>query len=349
MITKFKFNIVLAAILGASIVSQTATAGLVGSSAGLVGSSALGNPAALSSVAITGSQTITALSTPAAPTGTPLTTGGTIPASTTNYATIVALDSTGTVAGLQSAAVVTTGTTSSIVWAGTPVTGAVSYQFWFSTTSGTYTNYFASASASFTQTLPASGGTAGTFPTGNSTGILRVGKLNTGLVIRPLLNDIYAGIFSTSVIPDNSNYALRIANNITSLNALNGLSLQISGNDMLVMTSTGVTLTTNMAITGNMSVSGQVTSNAKNVLSVNDMQIGQPCVAITVGASPFAYTATYGGDVTVGGGVVSAMTKTRASVVVWNTTLSNDDVPVRAGDILTVSYTTVPVMYQCSN
>ncbi len=76
---------------------------------------------------------------------------------------------------------------------------------------------------------------------------------------------------------------------------------------------------------------------------------GQPCVAITVGASPFAYTATNGGDVTVGGGVVTAMTKTRATVVVWNTTLANDDIPVRAGDIITVTYTTVPVMYQCSN
>jgi hypothetical protein len=138
------------------------------------GGTTLGNPAALNSVAVTGSQTITALSTPAAPTGTPSTTGGTVAASTTNYASIVALDSTGTVTGTQSAAVVTTGTTSSIAWVGTPVTGAVSYQFWFSTTSGTYTKYFSSSSASFTQTLPATSGTAGTFPTGNSTGVLRV-------------------------------------------------------------------------------------------------------------------------------------------------------------------------------
>ena len=139
------------------------------------GGTTLGNPAALNSVAVTGSQTITALSTPAAPTGTPSTTGGTVAASTTNYCSIVALDRTGTVTGTQSAAVVTTGTTSSIAWVGTPVIGAVSYQFWVTTTSGTYSHYFASTTASFTQTLPASSGTAGTFPTGNVTGNLAVG------------------------------------------------------------------------------------------------------------------------------------------------------------------------------
>lgn len=95
--------------------------------------------------------------------------------------------------------------------------------------------------------------------------------------------------------------------------------------------------------------SGQVTSNTKNVLSVLDTQTGQAPVAITVGASPFAYTAPYGGSVAVGGGVVTQMTLTRGGVVFWTTTLANDTVPVRAGDILTVSYTTTPVMYQASN
>ncbi len=104
-----------------------------------------------------------------------------------------------------------------------------------------------------------------------------------------------------------------------------------------------------LLVNGTLLVLGQVASNSKNVLSVLDTQAGQAPVAITVGASPFAYTATYGGSVAVGGGVVTQMTLTRGGVVFWTTTLANDVVPVRAGDILTVSYTTVPVMYQASN
>lgn len=166
------------------------------------------NPAALNSIGITGSETITALATPAAPAGTPSTVGGTVAASTTNYASIVALDSTGTVTGTQSAAVITTGTTSSIAWVGTPVTGAVSYQFWLSTTSGVYAKYFASSTASFTQTTPASSGTSGTFPTGNSTGILAIGNGSAlanaiqfgGSRTTGFYSNGLGGIFTTSAI-----------------------------------------------------------------------------------------------------------------------------------------------------
>jgi len=131
----------------------------------------------------------------------------------------------------------------------------------------------------------------------------------------------------------------------TMLNTLTGTSLTIG-----VANSTVVTISaTGASVTGTLSTSGQVTSNAKNVLSVNDTQAGQAGVAITVGASPFAYTATYGGSVAVGGGTVTGMTLTRNSVVVWSTTLANDMVPVRAGDIVTVTYTTAPTIYQLSD
>lgn len=160
-------------IISPTIIGGTSTGNTTGNAATATTLST--NPAALNSIGITGSETITALATPAAPTGTPSGTGGTVAESTTNYCSIVALDSTGKVTGTQSAAVTTTGTTSSIVWGGTPVAGAVSYQFWFSTTSGVYAKYFTSTTASFTQTAPASTGTSGTFPTGNSTGVLKVG------------------------------------------------------------------------------------------------------------------------------------------------------------------------------
>ena len=100
---------------------------------------------------------------------------------------------------------------------------------------------------------------------------------------------------------------------------------------------------------GTLNIYGTLTVNTKKVLSANDTNAGQACTAITVGVSPFAYTATLGGDVTVAGGMVSGMTKTRAAVVVWNSLLSSDDIPVRAGDIITVTYTAAPTIYQCAN
>lgn len=95
--------------------------------------------------------------------------------------------------------------------------------------------------------------------------------------------------------------------------------------------------------------SGQVSSNGKNVLSVLDTKAGQTPVAITVGASPFAYTATYGGCVDISGGAVTAMARSRSGTTTWNSTLSSGSIPVRAGDIITVTYTTAPTMYQLSN
>lgn len=172
---------------------------------------------------------------------------------------------------------------------------------------------------------------------------LTAGSGTSGVLIGAWTNGGYFALYSTGIAPSASNYSLAANGAGSVLNGTSYVSLSVNGSTVVLATSSGAT------VTGTLSTSGQVTSNAKNVLSVNDTQAGQACVSITVGASPFAYTATYGGDVTVGGGVVTAMTKTRATVVVWNTTLANDDIPVRAGDILTVSYTTAPVMYQCSN
>lgn len=115
------------------------------------------------------------------PTGAPSTSGGTIPASTTNQVKVVALDVNGnvTAAGTASANVVTTGTTSSIVWTWTKVPGAFTYQIWF-TNNGTFANYFTDSARpeafftglneggsnrSWTQTLPAASNTVGTIPT----------------------------------------------------------------------------------------------------------------------------------------------------------------------------------------
>lgn len=104
----------------------------------------------------------------------------------------------------------------------------------------------------------------------------------------------------------------------------------------------------NMTTSGNMSAAN-ITSNGQLVLSTYDTKGGQTPVSITVGASPFAYTATYGGSVAVSGGTVSQVTLTRGGIVVYTSTLSANDLPVRAGDIVTVTYTAAPTMYQISD
>lgn len=102
---------------------------------------------------------------PSSPTGVGSGTGGTIAAGN-NYARIVALNSSARSIGLESSVVVTTGTTSSIVWTWPAVSGATSYLIYCATTSGSYSFYFTSATNSFTQTLPATSGTAGTLLSG---------------------------------------------------------------------------------------------------------------------------------------------------------------------------------------
>lgn len=136
--------------------------------------------AGLTDSAIAGSIQVAALAIPSAPSGTPSATGGTIAASATNHATIIALDAIGSVVGTQSAAVTTTGATSSIAWAWTAVAGASSYQIWVSQTAGTYGFYYTSTTTAYLQTLPHTSGTAGTIPTLNTSGALTVAGEITG-------------------------------------------------------------------------------------------------------------------------------------------------------------------------
>ena len=100
--------------------------------------------------------------TPGAPTGTPSATGGTILASTTNFAMIIGIGALGeqTVIGTSSAAVTTTGSTASIAWSWTAIPGAVSYRIYVTDVAlgAVYNRYFTSATNSFTQVLPVGAG-----------------------------------------------------------------------------------------------------------------------------------------------------------------------------------------------
>ena len=101
------------------------------------------------------------LGTPAAPTGTVSTTGGTLAAGTYTVE-IAALNANGTTAVGPSTAFTTTGTTSSIALSWTAVPNATSYNVWLTTG-----QYFNTTTASFTLTTAT--GTAGTPPTTNNT------------------------------------------------------------------------------------------------------------------------------------------------------------------------------------
>ncbi|CAJ8797178.1 Uncharacterised protein [Burkholderia pseudomallei] len=66
--------------------------------------------------------------------------------------------------------------------------------------------------------------------------------------------------------------------------------------------------------------------------------------AVTVGASPFAYTATSAGMVVISGGTVSAVTLKRGSPAAISVGETSGVVPVSAGDIVSVTYSAAPTM-----
>lgn len=69
---------------------------------------------------------------------------------------------------------------------------------------------------------------------------------------------------------------------------------------------------------------------------------GAAIASITVGASPYAYTATARGSVNVNGGTVSGITLTRGATTI---NLSTSGLfQVATGDVLTVTYTGAPTM-----
>jgi hypothetical protein len=67
----------------------------------------------------------------------------------------------------------------------------------------------------------------------------------------------------------------------------------------------------------------------------------QPVAAITVGASPFTYTAPFDGCVIVSGGIVSAVAIARQGTSVA-TGITAGIVPVRRLDNVTITYTVLP-------
>ncbi|WP_186267814.1 hypothetical protein [Burkholderia gladioli] len=66
--------------------------------------------------------------------------------------------------------------------------------------------------------------------------------------------------------------------------------------------------------------------------------------SITIGASPFSYTAPAAGSVLIVGGTVSAVTLKRGAPAAVSVGATAGSVPVSAGDIVTVTYSAAPTM-----
>lgn len=70
----------------------------------------------------------------------------------------------------------------------------------------------------------------------------------------------------------------------------------------------------------------------------------QPAVAITPGASPYSYTASFDGSVIVNPGTVSAIAISRDGTTFFTTGVTAGMFPMSRGDILKVTYTVAPTM-----
>lgn len=68
---------------------------------------------------------------------------------------------------------------------------------------------------------------------------------------------------------------------------------------------------------------------------------GGNIAAITVGASPYSYTAASGGVLSIQGGTVSQVTIKRGSTTV---TISTGLVPMRTNDVVAITYSAVPTV-----
>lgn len=82
---------------------------------------------------------------------------------------------------------------------------------------------------------------------------------------------------------------------------------------------------------------------AQDPLLQDPPSTAQPVQAITVGASPFSFPASFNGNVTVTGGTVSLITINRQGTVVA-TGLITGIIPLSRGDVVQVTYTVAPTM-----
>ncbi len=89
-------------------------------------------------------------------------------------------------------------------------------------------------------------------------------------------------------------------------------------------------------------LSGEATF-APGIQSVDNRKVGNPTFGITVGASPFTYTAPYPMAVVLSGGTVSLVSYRRGASLVALGLLAGI-IELNTGDSLQVTYLTAPTM-----
>ena len=74
-------------------------------------------------------------------------------------------------------------------------------------------------------------------------------------------------------------------------------------------------------------------------------QAPAPVITVTIGVSPFAYTARIPGNLVIVGGTITAITLARGTTVI-NLVTTNRFIPMGINDIVTVTYSVIPTSIQ---
>lgn len=145
----------------------------------------------------------------------------------------------------------------------------------------------------------------------------------------------YLGVATDTLTQNLTSSAAITAQNITATSAVTAASGSISG------TLTGATINATSALTAPTPVQGDSSTNAATT-EFNTLGSNAAPAALTIGASPFAYTLPSRGEVLVAGGTVTEITITRGGSGALATGILAGIFPGSKGDIVTVTYTAVP-------
>ena len=178
--------------------------------------------------------------------------------------------------------------------------------------------------------------TQSTFPSVQAPFVDGHGRLSMVAVqlLQTLWNRTGGALPNVSPVGGSPNQAFQVANAATNTEAVNlgqanGLYAPLAGNPAQAFLVGNSTAGTNTA----------VRRSQADALYVAFAGAGGAIQAVTLGASPAPYTATAAGFLALSGGTGVSVTLTRGGVTV---PCGSGNVPMRNGDVVTVTYTAVP-------
>ena len=178
--------------------------------------------------------------------------------------------------------------------------------------------------------------TQSTFPSVQAPFVDKNGRLSMVAVqlLQTLWNRTGGAVTNVSPASGSANQTFNVANAVTNTQAVNlgqanGLYAPLAGNAAQAFLVGNSTAGTNTA----------VRRTQADALYVAFTGTGAAIQAVTLGASPAAYTATAGGFLALSGGTGVSATITRSGVTV---PCGSGNIPMRNGDVTTITYTAVP-------